>query len=55
VPTDSGLPGWFPEDFNVDNELLTAFEQAPPVNDKKERGSGEREDEKEEEETGSGR
>jgi len=33
VPTDSGLPGWFPEDFNVDDELLTAFEQQSPAQD----------------------
>jgi hypothetical protein len=27
MPTKSGLPGWFPEDFSVNDELLSAFEQ----------------------------
>jgi hypothetical protein len=26
VPTEAGLPGWFPEDFNTDPALLAAFE-----------------------------
>lgn len=26
MPTEAGLPGWFPEDFSTDPELLDAFE-----------------------------
>jgi hypothetical protein len=33
VPTDSGLPGWFPGDFNADGELLSAFEQPARASD----------------------
>jgi hypothetical protein len=29
VPTKSGLPGWFPEDFSADDRLLNALEQPP--------------------------
>ena len=26
MPTEAGLPGWFPEDFSTDPALLAAFE-----------------------------
>ena len=26
MPTEAGLPGWFPEDFKTDPALLDAFE-----------------------------
>lgn len=29
MPSESGLPGWFPDDFGVDDALLDAFEQEP--------------------------
>lgn len=28
MPTEAGLPGWFPEDFSTDPALLEAFEDA---------------------------
>ena len=28
MPTEAGLPGWFPEDFKADPALLDAFEDA---------------------------